>query len=320
MARHKPRQKKQKTTPIRQDTASRLPVQKGETARNRFQPERLLGTGGMCEVHAALDLRRLEWSDKSPRVAVKRLLPKFSANRQAQLALAQEFFTLRHLVHPGVIRAYDLHPEPEGVCYSMELLEGDSLYQALSSKPAGYGKEGVKMGEKLFQTLEYLHGKGVVHADVKPANLFEAAGGRLVLIDFNISRVTAKPGAASAAVSQGLWEKLKIPAYSQLHASPERLATGSPSIADDIFSACCTVYELIAGHHPFNRLPSCEAEEKKMQPKRPEGMTGSQWKALLQGLSFSPEKRPGAGYLRQKFAVSSRISRLASKLAGQEGE
>jgi serine/threonine-protein kinase Stk1 len=232
------------------------------------------------------------------------------------LALAQEFFTLRHLVHPGIVRAYELHREPDGLCYSMELLEGLSLHQAQAAMPSGLGKDGLRIAAKLFETLEYLHSKGVVHADIKPANLFNAPEDRLVLIDFNISQVTARPGAACSPIAQGLRATLKLPAHSLLHASPERLRTGCPSNADDIFAACCTVYELIEGQHPFNRLSSLEAEEKQLRLQQPRGIPDLQWKILRQGLSFSAADRPDADRLRRVFEAKSLFSMLRFSLTG----
>lgn len=318
MGRRARKQKKRKKLPNHHDrgvSASRPKAAKKEL-KKRFLLEKPLGAGGMCEVYSALDLWRLEWSDAAPRVAIKRLLPELAGNRQAQMALAREFFTLRHLIHPGVVRVYDIHPGEDGPCFSMELLEGPSLHQAQAGMPSGYGKDGVRIAGKLFETLRYLHGKGVVHADIKPANLFNAPDARLVLIDFNISQVTARPGAACSPIAQGLRASLKFPAHSLLHASPERLKTGCPSMADDIFSACCTVYELTAGRHPFNRLPSVEAEQKDMRPPKPAGLSGAQWKTLARGLSFSPTERPGADELWRAFSVSSTISRLVMSLAG----
>lgn len=318
MSHRRGKQKKRKKfsgSPFNAASGVRPKAAKGEF-KNRFLLESMLGSGGMCEVYSALDLWRLEWNDKTPRVAVKRLLPELEANRQAQIALAQEFFTLRHLVHPGVVRTYDLHPGGNGLCFTMELLEGPNLHQAQASMPAGFGKDGLWMAKKLFETLHYLHGKGVVHADVKPANLFQASESRLVLIDFNVSQVLAKPGAACSPVAQGLRSSLKFPAHSLLHSSPERLKTGRPSIADDIYSASCTVYELIAGRHPFNRLSSVEAEQENMKAERPGTLSGPQWKALSRGLSFSSSERPTADELWRVFAMPSTLSRLLASMTG----
>jgi len=318
MGTHPGRQKKRKKVPAlphKQTTVSKS-RKKYENSNRRFQLDRLLGCGGMCEVYSALDLCRLEWNDKAPKVAVKRLLPELAENRQAQLALAQEFFTLRHLTHPGVVRAYELHTEQTGLCYSMELLDGSSLHQAQANLPSGFGKDGLGIAASLFETLVYLHGKGVVHADVKPANLFKAPENRLVLIDFNISQVTARPGAACSPIAQGLRANLKFPAHSLLHASPERLRTGCPSTADDIFSACCTIYELIEGQHPFKRLSSVEAEEKQMLPQQPNCMSNFQWNILKRGLSFLTSERPDAEQLLRAFKANSIISRLSFNLSG----
>lgn len=318
MGSHRERQKKRKKTPVVQQkqSAPGRPNKKGGTGSKRFQRNQLLGVGGMCEVYSALDLCRLEWSDAFPKVAVKRLLPELAHNRQAQVALAQEFFTLRHLVHPGVVRVYELHTEPDGLCYTMELLGGTSLHHMQADAPSGLGREGMKLAAQLFETLAYLHEKGVVHADVKPANLFRAPGDRLVLIDFNISQVTSRPGAACSPIAHGLRTSLKFPAHSLLHSSPDRLKTGRPSVADDIFAACCTVYEVIAGEHPFKRLSSLEAEKKALLPQRPKGIPGCQWKMLRRGLSFAPADRPKASQLQRAFKASSLFSKLSLSLFG----
>lgn len=318
MGRRKEKRKQRKRVtpaPLRDAPGSR-PKAQTEEPRKRFVLEKLLGAGGMCEVHSALDLWRLEWSDKAPRVAVKQLLPELAENQQAQIALAQEFFTLRHLIHPGVVRVYDLHCGPAGVCFSMEMLEGISLHQAHADFPSGFGGAGLWMAVKLLETLKFLHSMGVVHADIKPSNLFIEPDKRLVLIDFNISQVAAKPGAACSPIAHGLRSKLKFPAYSLLHSSPERLKSGRPSMADDVYSASCTIYELIAGRHPFNRLSSVEAEQKNLTPAKPEGFTGIQWKTLLRGLSFSAAERPGADELWRAFSASSRLSRLITYITG----
>lgn len=280
----------------------------------RFVLEKLLGAGGMCEVYVALDLQRLSWSDRNPRVALKRLLPKLADSQQARLALAQEYFNLRHLSHEGIVRAYDIHEEEWGPCYTMELLEGATLYKKQGDMHYGFGRPGIEIAAKLFSSLAYLHEKGVMHADIKPANVFLAPEGRVVLFDFNVSRVEARPGRASSDISQGMREVLKIQAHSLLHASPERIATGEPSYADDIYSACCTVYECIEGAHPFHRQSSQEAQEKGMKAQKPKSISLMQWNALSRGLSFDPAKRPDADSLRSAFADTTIFTQLLTKL------
>ena len=261
---------------------------------DRFVLRSRLGAGGMCEVFSAVDLRRVECGDSRPFVAVKRLLPEVAHERQAGSALAQEYFTLRHLAHPGVVRVFDLHREAWGVCFSMELLEGQPAHAALGSHPAGLGGVGIVLGARIFESLAYLHAHGVSHGDVKPANVFLEQGGRTVLLDFNIARVSERPGAASAKVVHGLPGGARVPGLSRQHASPERLMGAPPEPRGDVFSASCTVYELITGVHPFGMLPAHEAAFRGLRPERPSALTRGQWHEFRKGLSFDPHGRPTA--------------------------
>jgi len=289
---------------------ARHPAKPGE---GRFCLESLLGAGGMCEVYSALDLRRVEWGDANPRVAIKKLLPALAQHPQAQLALAQEFCTLRHLAHPGVVRVFDVHKEPFGICLSMELLEGRTTYDELGAYPQGLGPRAVEAVAKLFAVLAFLHGQGVTHGDIKPSNLFLAPEDRVALIDFNVASVTARPGAASSPVAQGLRESLRLPAHSLLHASPERLQTGRASPADDVFSACCTAYELLTGSHPFKGRSAQEAQKQGIIAEKPDILSRWQWPPICQGLAFSPQERPPAAALHERFTARGVLPRLAAR-------
>jgi serine/threonine-protein kinase Stk1 len=276
-----------------------LPSPSGE---ERFLLEKLLGSGGICEVYAALDLRRVEWGDANPKVAVKRLHLNLSDNAQAGLALAQEFCVLRYLTHPGVVRVFDLHKEPFGLCFSMELLEGRTAYDMLAAQPAGLGRAVVPFALALFDALFFLHRHGVVHGDVKPSNVFLASEDRIALIDFNVATATAQTGAACSPVTRGLRESLCLPSYSLRYAGPERLQGGKPSAADDVYAACCTLCEVASGVHPFGRRSALEAIEKNILPECPGGLTRRQWAMVRRGLSFDPASRPHADALRACFA------------------
>ena len=276
----------------------------------RFLLEKLLGTGGVCEVYAALDLRRVEYGDATPTVAVKRLRPALADNAQARLTLAQEFCILRHLAHPGVVRTFDLHKEPFGICFSMELLEGHTLQEELLGRPAGLGEAVSARGRILFDTLYFLHIHGIVHGDIKPSNLFPIPERRMALIDFNVATATARAGAACSPVTRGLRDSLHLPSFSLRYASPERLRGGAPSAADDVFAACCTLYEAATGLHPFGRLTSLEAAEQGLRPERPAGLTSQQWLPVRKGLSFERSSRPDASALFHDYSRESLVDGL----------
>lgn len=273
---------------------------------SRFQLQELRGIGGVCEVYAALDLRRAEWSDANPRVAVKRLLPELQYNYQAQLFLAQEFSILRHLSHHGVVRVFDLHHEPFGLCYSMELLEGAPLTPQLGDM----GEAAYAVVSELFTVLAFLHSRGVAHGDIKPSNIFLESGGRVVLIDFNTA-VLAESGEYGQIVQgRGLRQCLRIPAHSALYSSPECLAGHVPTPASDVFSACCTVYEFLCGRHPFGGMPSREALCSGLNVLPPDGMPKGLWQWLRRGLDVDPALRPSAEKLCHHFASPCGYGRL----------
>ena len=274
----------------------------GENAPIRFIPEQQLGTGGLCEVYSARDLLRLEYDDGFPHVAVKRLRVTYEQNPVARRLLAREFFIARNISHPGVARVFDLHEEKGRLCLSMELLTGKNLYAMLGQYPSGLGgMAAIPLARQLFRTLTLLHEMGIAHGDIKPANLMLEKGNRLVLFDFNTAEVLPKLGHASSLISQSLRSSLGLAAYSVLHASPERLEGSPPSFADDIFSACCTVIELLEGIHPFARHTALEARNTKMpQPRLSIGNT-LEGKMLLRGISFNPTLRPPAHELEAVF-------------------
>lgn len=281
---------------------------------SRFIRESLLGSGGICEVHAALDLYRVEWGDTAPRVAIKRLRPEFNDNAQARLALAQEFCALRHLAHPGVVRVFDLHKEPFGICFSMEFLEGHTVQDELHKQPTGIAGSPQAFARGLFAILHFLHTCGVVHGDIKPSNVFLAPEGRIVLIDFNVATVTAQTGAACSPIARGLRESLHLKSYSLCYAGPERLQGECQSTADDVFSACCTLYEATTGVHPFGRLTSLEAKQQGRVPAKHPFFTPAQWSVLLRGLSFEPGERPDATELLDCFTSGNLLRGIAGKL------
>ncbi|MDR1397830.1 MAG: serine/threonine protein kinase [Desulfarculales bacterium] len=274
----------------------------------RFILEKRLGAGGICQVYEATDLRRMEYGDAAPKIALKCLLPEFVDNPHARLALVQEFLTLRHITAPGVVRVFDLHATSGGPCFSMELLSGHTAREWLHHHNNGSGKTGIKKAAQLLDSLSYMHRLGIVHGDIKPANIFLAQGDRTVLFDFNIARVNAPPGNASTALAQGLRRKLKLSAQSMLYASPERLQGSGLSAADDIFALSCTVYEFISGQHPFNRQPA--NQYAGMQPGRPPNMKWTHWYWLKRGLSFTAALRPSAVSMQKAFAADKGFMRL----------
>lgn len=292
-------------------TACEMPAPQSESPeRGRFILEKVLGRGGVCEVYEALDLLRAGLSDTHPKVALKKLRPEFREEAAAQLALAGEFVKCRALAHPGVIGVYDLHRQGGELCLSMELVEAPTLKERLRRGPELTPLEARQTAGKIFEILAHIHERGLVHADVKPGNIFLKSG-QPIIFDFNASRVL--PQAGQTATLQALAEAKIFPAATVIYAAPERLRGAAPSQADDIFSAAVTVYEMLCGRHPFGRRSALEAALEGLAPQRPQLLSRRQWHYLSLALSFEAERRPTASALARAYAAhpEGRLSRAA---------
>jgi serine/threonine protein kinase len=135
----------------------------------------------------------------------------------------------------------------------------------------------------MSKALAYAHERGFVHCDFKPANVFLTASGDVKVIDFGIARLIPKP---EEEVEATVFDPGSLGGMTPAYASPEMLEHGEPDPRDDIYALACITYELLSGHHPFDRLPANQARGKRMRPERPSGLGRRQWQALRAALSF----------------------------------
>ncbi len=211
----------------------------GEVLDGRYRLEALVAAGGMGEVWRATDvtLRRT--------VAVKLLRPALPADPQFDARFAAEARTMAALTHPNVINVYDYgHAPPagSGAAYLvMSYVDG----QPLSQRIAEVGRLSVaETASVLVQTAEALHAAhrgGIIHCDVKPANLLLAADGRVTLVDFGVARPAAVSAATVADIVLG----------TVLYMAPEQV-TGRPvAPATDVYALGAVAYHCLAGRPPF---------------------------------------------------------------------
>lgn len=258
-------------------------VQVGSVLRDRFLLQERLSGGSMGVVYKALDRRMAEAGAAEPWVAIKVLSPQLSKNGTALRALQQEATKGRCLTHAHIVRFIDLDREDDLYFIVMEWMEGKTLAEMLDSA------EGKAMGtdqaigivRQLATALGYAHRCGIVHADVKPANVMILPNGDAKLFDFGVARVR-QTQAVSDDFDPGVLGAL-TPAYSSM-----QVLTGEePVPADDVFSLGCLFYRLVAGHRVFGPRNAAEAAEEGMKPQRPQGLSDGQWRALKKAISFS---------------------------------
>ena len=197
--------------------------------------------------------------------------------------------------HPGVVTVYDAGLLPDARPYLiMELCAGGSLTQWVDPANSRTEEQILSVGLQVADALAGLHARGVLHRDVKPANILIDAFGRPRLADFGLAVVIGAEGPATDA--------LRItPAY----APPEAFVTSAATESGDVFSLAATMYALLSGHPPRkleSDLPTMV--EVAAAPITP--LPGVNWflmDALMTALSADTAARPSAAEFRDRLAA-----------------
>ena len=143
-----------------------------------------IGSGGMALVYAGRDLRTRR------SVALKTLKPEWIADSGARARFRHEARTMAFLAHPNVVQVYDLWEPDDGSqpWVVLELLEGPSLRQALDKSGPMDLDVVAHLLKQIAAALDHLHGRGLCHLDIKPANILFAEPMKVKLIDFGIAQ------------------------------------------------------------------------------------------------------------------------------------
>jgi eukaryotic-like serine/threonine-protein kinase len=205
------------------------------TVGGRYELGPRLGSGGMADVLEAVD-RRLD-----RRVAVKLMRADVSDPRARQ-RFEHEASVAAALTHPNVVAVYDLG-EHDGVPYIvMELVEGTTLAALLADHGALAPRDAALITDQVLRALEAAHAQGLVHRDVKPANVLITRDGTTKLADFGI----AKALATSPSLTQ-TGQVIGTPRY----LSPEQVAGHEATERSDLYAVGLMLYEMLAGEPPF---------------------------------------------------------------------
>ena len=291
-------------------------VRSGDTLDRRFVLEQELGCGGMSKVFRACDLVKERARDRDKYVAIKVLTGNFGAHQDSWIALQREVSKVQKLAHPRIVTIHDFTIDTDsGLPYAqMEELKGESLEDLISQHPRGirdYARfERIVQG--IADGLEYAHQRGIVHADLKPSNVFITEEGEAKILDFGISRFVHGD-------SGDFFEESGLTALTPGYASVE-MCEGSPALpADDIFALGIIAIELATGRHPFigpdfdGIKTAWDAREAGVRARRPALLRNNrQWRAINASLQYARDERPqdGARFLhrfrrRSKVAVAS---------------
>ncbi|NMD57169.1 MULTISPECIES: serine/threonine-protein kinase [Tsukamurella] len=199
-----------------------------------YEIGRLLGRGGMGEVYLAHDGQR----DRD--VALKLLHASAAEDPQFRERFSRESQTVARLADPHVIPIHDFG-EIDGVLFiDMRLVEGRNLAEVLHDGPLP-PERAVALIEQVAGALDAAHAKGLVHRDVKPANIELTESGFPYLLDFGLAVADTQSRMTSAGLFVG----------SQAYAAPERFDGDSATVASDVYSLACVLYEALTGRAPY---------------------------------------------------------------------
>lgn len=243
---------------------------------DRYEIDRLIGTGGMATVYLARDVRHHR------QVAIKLLNPELGAVLGPERFLT-EIRVTANLQHPNLLPLFDSGEIDGQLFYVMPYVEGESLRSRLDRERQLSIKEAVHIGSAIASALDYAHRHGVVHRDLKPENILLQEGQPLVA-DFGIALAVSNAGGARVTQT-GL--SLGTPHYM----SPEQ-ATGERQIdaRSDIYSLGALVYEMLVGDPPHTGstvqaiiarvLTDTPRDVRIARPSIPDHVAGAVHKAL----------------------------------------
>ena len=248
--------------------------------KNRYRLGRILGRGGMCIVYQAWD-ERLERN-----VAIKRLEPPLNEDPRTRARFDREGRALAQLSHPNVVTLIDRGSTGTEDYLVFEYVEGRSLKDMTREGPLAITDVG-RIAGQVAEGLAAAHLAGIIHRDVKPQNILIDRQGHAKVTDFGIATGADWTKVTRAGSIIG----------SARYMSPEQVRSKPVDARSDIYSLGVVMYEMLAGHPPFDgtSMPEIARQHLNNQPPpltefRPDVPRGLE-KVVMRCLEKDPEER-----------------------------
>lgn len=259
----------------------------GEVIDGRYQLTRIVASGGMATIYAALDLRL------DRQVAVKIMHPHLAQDEKFVERFIREAKAAASLSHPNIVAVLDQGWNQGGapcVFIVMELVEGATLRDYLVEQGALPVERVLQLLMPVASALAAAHRIGIVHRDIKPENILVSKEGRIKIADFGLAR-GALLGATMTAESSVILGSVS-------YLSPEQVQRGVADARSDVYSLGIVAFELLTGQKPYQGEDPVQIAIRHVNDRVPapstlnSAITPEIDDLVLRATAIDPDKRP----------------------------
>lgn len=252
----------------------------GKTVGN-YEVLSKLGQGGVGTVY-------LGRSTTGQHVAIKMLHDRLTKQDRARSRFLREAEVLSRLKHPGIVQVLDFLQLPEGFFMVLEFVRGETLESGVRRLGHFAWERAVPWFNEALDSLEYAHKQGIIHRDVKPANMLIQMNGKMKLLDFGMAKL------------QDARQQLTAPGMTLgtiAYMSKEQLLGKPLDPRSDFYSLGVALYEVVTGHLPFWSENDRELaiQIARTKPKLPSirvpKLAGKPEQVILKAMNKAPEDR-----------------------------